>query len=225
VERGGGVTSSEGKTHPKRLFILDDEEIEALYGRPRFTGEDRAAVFTLSQGEKDALASFTQLHVQLAFLLQLGYFKTKQLFFSFQLSDVPDDVQYLIERYFPSAAQPTLRSLNKRTILKQRQRILELFQYRICTPADRQNLFARAGQAARISSKPVYVFREVLHYLSDHRLVSPGYTVLQQHIVGKALTAEAHRLATILQTQLSSANVQHLTAYLLIPMASIPLPC
>jgi len=200
------VTSSEGKTHPKRLFILDDEEIEALYGRPRFTGEDRAAVFTLSQGEKDALASFTQLHVQLAFLLQLGYFKTKQLFFSFQLSDVPDDVQYLIERYFPSAAQPTLRSLNKRTILKQRQRILELFQYRICTPADRQNLFARAGQAARISSKPVYVFREVLHYLSDHRLVSPGYTVLQQHIVGKALTAEAHRLATILQTQLSSAE-------------------
>ena len=32
---------------PKRLHILDDEEIEALYGRPCLSGDERANVFTL----------------------------------------------------------------------------------------------------------------------------------------------------------------------------------
>jgi hypothetical protein len=46
---------------PKRLHILDDEEIEALYGRPCLSGDDRTNVFTLTQPEKDILASFTHL--------------------------------------------------------------------------------------------------------------------------------------------------------------------
>jgi len=56
-------------TPPKRLHILDDEEIEALYGRPCFTGDERTDVFTLTQPEKDRLASFTHLPIQLSFFL------------------------------------------------------------------------------------------------------------------------------------------------------------
>ena len=202
------LQASKGKT-PKRLYILDDEEIEALYARPCFTEDERTHAFTLTQSEKDLLASFTGTHVQLYFILQLGYFKAKQLFFTFTFQDVADDVTHLLQRYFPDAprvprgARPKLRLLNKRTILKQRQRILELFHYRLCTPTDRGRLFLRAQQVARISSKPVYVFRELLHYLTEQRIVSPGYTVLQEEIVGKALTAEAKRLTTMLQTQMS----------------------
>ncbi len=189
---------------PKRLHILDNEEIEALYGRPCFTVDDRTNVFTLTQPEKDLLASFTHIPIQLYFLLQLGYFKAKQMFFTFTFDDVVEDVTYLLERYFPETPLPELRILNKRTILKQRQRILELFGYRLCTPTDRQDLFLRAQQAARISSKPIYVLRELLHYLTEHRLVKPGYTLLQEELVGKALTAEVKRLATMLHTLLSS---------------------
>lgn len=208
------VSNSNSKA-PKRLYILDDEEIEALYARPRFTEDDRTHAFMLTQSERDLTASFSPVHIQLYFILQLGYFKAKQLFFSFTFHDVVDDVMHLLQRYFPEglegaegpigqhAPRPNLRSPNKRTILKQRQRILELFQYRLCTPTDRQNLFLRAQQAARISSKPIYVFREILHYLTEKRIVSPGYTVLQEEIVGKALTAETKRLTTMLQTKLS----------------------
>src|SRR6266700_5254828 len=88
-------------TPPKRLHILDDEEIEALYGRPCFTGDERTDVFTLTQPEKDLLASFTHTPIQLYFLLQLGYFKAKQMFFTFAFDDVGEDVTYLLERYFP----------------------------------------------------------------------------------------------------------------------------
>ncbi len=117
-----------------------------------------------------------------------------------RLSDVPHGPDGPGGQHGP---RPKLRPLNKRTILKQRQRILELFQYRLCTPTDRQRLFLRAQQAARISSKPVCVFRQLLHYLTQQRIVSPGYTMLQEEIVGKALTAETKRLTTMLQTKLS----------------------
>src|SRR5260370_33954999 len=126
------------------------------------------------------------------------------MFFTFTFDDVGEDVTYLLERYFPETPLLELRMVNKRTILKQRKRILELFGYRICTLTDRQHLFLRAQQAAQISSKPIYVLRELLHYLTEQRLVKPGYTLLEEELVGKALTAEVKRLATMLHTLLPS---------------------
>jgi hypothetical protein len=208
------MTNPDVTPPPKRLHILDDEEIEALYGRPCLSGDDRTNVFTLTQPEKDLLASFPHLPIQLYFLLQLGYFKAKQLFFTFTFDDVVEDVTYLLERYFPETPLPELRMLNKRTILKQRHRILKLFGYRLCTPTDRHDLFLRAQQAARISSKPIYVLRELLHYLSGQRLVKPGYTFLQEELIGRALTAEVKRLATMLHTLLSSEECVALNALL-----------
>jgi len=208
------MTRTDGTTPPKRLHILNDEEIEALYGRPCLTGDEQFDVFTLTQPEKDLLASFTQVPLQVYFLLQLGYFKAKQLFFPFTFDDVGEDVTYLIERYFPETLRSELRMPNKRTILKQRQQILKLFGYRLCTPTDRQNLFLRAQHAARISSKPIYILRELLHFLTEQRLVKPGYTFLQEELVGKAITAEGKRLATMLHTLLSSEERLALDALL-----------
>jgi len=208
------MTSPDVTPPPKRLHILNNEEIEALYGRPCLSGEDRTNVFTLTQPEKDLLASFTQIPIQLYFLLQLGYFKAKQLFFTFTFDDVVEDVTYLLERYFPATPRPDLRMPNKRTILKQRHRILKLFGYRLCTLTDRHNLFLQAKQAARISSKPIYILRELLHYLAEQRLVKPGYTFLQEELVGKAITAERERLATMLHTLLTSEECLALDALL-----------
>jgi len=42
-------------TSPKRLRILGDDEIEALYGRPRFTDDERREYFSLSATEKAIL--------------------------------------------------------------------------------------------------------------------------------------------------------------------------
>jgi len=108
------MTSPDVTTPSKRLHILGDEEIEALYGRPCFTLDDRTHMFTLTQSEKDLLASFTHVHIQLYFLLQLGYFKAKQMFFTFPLDDVVEDVTYLLARYFPDTPLSELRTLNKR---------------------------------------------------------------------------------------------------------------
>jgi hypothetical protein len=51
---------------------------------------------------------------------------------------------------------------------------------------------------ATVCGKPVYVFRELMHSLSEQRIVAPGYSTMQD-IVGGALTYEQRRLAGIAQ--------------------------
>jgi len=120
---------------PRRLRILEDEEIEVLYGIPRFTPEERLQYFTLSLREKAALEQIPTIKTRLFFLLQLGYFKARHQFFVFSLSRPDDgeqpasppdvDAASLRERYFPDFELGE-QAINKRTRLKNQRLILEL---------------------------------------------------------------------------------------------------
>jgi hypothetical protein len=192
-------------TTPKRLRILGDEEIDALYGRPHFTPDERQEYFAFAPLELAALEQFRSLPARLYCMLQLGYFKARQQFFVFNLREVDDDVRYLQERYFAPTRFHAVE-VAKVTRLKQQRVILTLCHYRYCDAAARQHLATKAQQAARVCAKPVYVFRELWQYLTTQRLVAPGYTVLQE-LIGHALTAEQQRLNTVVRTQLQSADI------------------
>src|SRR3954468_6626959 len=121
----------------KRLRILSDEEIEALYGRPHFTPEEQQQYFTLAPAEKELVQEFRSVPSQVYFMLQLGYFKAKALFFNFAFAEVKDDLQSLLAHYFPQTSIDELRPLNKRTNLRQRHLILTLCGYHSCGAAER----------------------------------------------------------------------------------------
>ena len=57
----------------------------------------------------------------------------------------------------------------------------------------------RALQAAAVCGKPVYVFRELMHYLAAEHVAAPGYSTMQD-IVGRALVQEQRRLAGIVDS-------------------------
>jgi TnpA family transposase len=143
---------------------------------------------------------------QAYFVLQLGYFKAKALFFTFDLHEVEDDLQSIMASHFPQKAITASRPIDKSTRLKQQRVILALCQYRSCGREQRQHLEAKARQVAMVCAKPVYVFRELLHYLTEHRLVLPGYSFMQD-TVGKALTWEQHRLTRLVQQHLAPADI------------------
>lgn len=84
----------------KRLGILSDEELEAIYNIPHFTSDERCTYFSLSQPEKDLLDLLRSVKSQAYFVLQLGYFKAKQRFFSFDLQEVLEDLQYVLNHCF-----------------------------------------------------------------------------------------------------------------------------
>ena len=65
----------------------------------------------------------------------------------------------------------------------------------------------KAQQMAQISSRPIYVFRELMVYLTRQRLIAPGYTVMQE-MIGDVLQREKERL--IAKSQLTEAAVKAL---------------
>jgi Domain of unknown function (DUF4158) len=198
-------------TH-KRLRILGDDEIEALYGRPRFTDDERLEYFLLSATERAVLEQLHSTKSRIYCILQIGYFKARRMFFVFDLQEVMEDTRYIQEQYFPGF-QFTEFDITKVTRLRQQRLILELYHYRNCGVEERQNLETKAQQAARVDSKPVYVFRELMHYMAAQRIVAPGYSFLQE-TVGKALTYEQNRLTTILRRYLGPSETHALQVLL-----------
>lgn len=197
----------------KRLRILSQTEIKMLYGRPRFTNDEQIEYFTLSQAEKALLRDLRAENTQCYFILQLGYFKAKRMFFTFDFHEVKDDVQYILEQYFPHTKFDALSTVNKRTTLRHRATILALYKYRICDVEERQKLTFKAQHEATVCSKPVYIFRQLLDYLGEQRIVLPGYSSMQD-IVGNALTYEQNRLRTAVGEQLKDNDISALKALL-----------
>ena len=196
----------------RRLRILSDEEIDALYSLPRFGDDERLEYFSLSPTEKTTLDQLHSIKSRIYFILQLGYFKSHHLFFVFGLPEVEADARYIQEQYYPSFQLTDLR-ITHVTRLKQQKLILELFNYQICDAEHRQALSEKACRAAKVSSQPIYVFRDLMHYLEDQRLVMPGYTSMQD-LIGQALSQEQERLATILSQYLSSSDKENLNQLL-----------
>src|SRR4051812_24584852 len=86
----------------KRLHILGAEELDALYGLPRFTPEERQEYFALSPTDLAALAPLHSLKSRLYGILQLGYFRARHQCFVFGLPEVEEDARSLEALYFPT---------------------------------------------------------------------------------------------------------------------------
>ena len=197
----------------KRLGILGDDELETIYGRPFFTHEDRCNYFFLSTPEKETLQVLRSIKSQAYFVLQLGYFKAKHRFFTFDLFEVEEDLQYILKKHFANSIITDLNSIKKLTKLKHQKLILELTNYVSCNKKERQQLEVKARIAATVYGKPIYIFREIIDYLSEQHIVTPGYRFMQD-IVGKAITYEQNRLIIIIQNNLETADIEALNQLL-----------
>jgi len=130
------------------------------------------------------------------------------MFFTFNLHEVRDDIRFIRNRYFPDF-QDAEPDITKVTRLKQQHTILKLGNYRGWNSKEQSKLEARARQAATVCSKPIYVFRELMHYLAERRVVAPGYSILQ-NTVGGALAYEQRRLAATANSQADQSSKEAL---------------
>ena len=202
--------SSDTDSH--RLTILTREEIDDLYGLPRFTDDDRRLFFELSPAERAAVDART-ISVATYLALELGYFKAKRQFFTFERADVIDDLRYLLAKQFPGSTVESVKAPSKPTHVVIQRTILDLFGYRHCDSAAQQALEDKACRTAMLSTQPLYILRESLQYLANERIVPPRYTTLQD-MVGRVVTYERNRVADLLALALTPAVKQALDALL-----------
>jgi hypothetical protein len=195
-------------TDSHRLSILTDAEIEDLYGLPRFTEDDRRLYFDLSPDEQKAAATYTPA-IAAHFVLQLGFCKARQLFIVYEEEDVRDDLNHIVKRHFPDMDLARVKTLSKPTRLAQQQAILELTRYRLCDSAEKLELERKAQRSARLSAQPIFILREVLHHLTQQRIVAPAYKTLQD-MVGRVVARERDRLSQLLTAKLTPPVRRHL---------------
>ena len=140
-------------TSSHRLNILTPEEIEDLYGLPQFTDDDRNLYFDLSPPERSAVdARTTSVGVYLA--LELGYFKAKRQFFTFDQDAVVDDLRYLLGQYFPGQTIESIKAPSRPTRGAIQQAVLDLFSYRVCDSIAKTELEQKAQRIAALSTQP-----------------------------------------------------------------------
>jgi hypothetical protein len=124
-----------------RLNILGDDEIEALFGLPRFTHDERVQYFTLAPTETAVLEQLRSVASRIYFILQLGYFKARRMFFVFSLPEVEEDARYIQEQYFPNFLLTTL-AITKTTRCNPCKSLPEVIRIKISCKSGCKNIEA-----------------------------------------------------------------------------------
>ena len=199
-------------TASHRLSILTRAEIDELYALPRFTDEDRHTYFELGNAEQQLVRART-LPVALHLVLQLGYFKARFQFFSYDVPDVAEDMRYILARHFPDADRTTVAVPSAPTRRALQQSILDLFGFRMCEGTAKADLEKRAQRLARLSTQPGFILRECLQYLKHERIVAPAYSYLQD-MTGRVVAAERQRVSALLERALTKSIARQLGAML-----------
>jgi hypothetical protein len=95
------------------------------------------------------------------------------------------------------------------TLFKHRRTIAKLYDYQFCGRRERSLIEKIARNSAKVSSKPNFIFREIIHFLEAKRVILPGYS-FPQDIISQSLINEEQRLNAILQNNLTSADIKKL---------------
>ncbi len=187
----------------KNLNILTDAEKRALYDLPDFDEFQRAEYFSLTAQELALALQRNSESAQILCLLQLGYFKAKQAFFTFTLLEAPEeDVDFLIVRYFPDRSF-TPKPIRPAEHFAQRKEIVKLFGYRQWSESSKPQLAERAAQLVLRDVTTAFIVTELLAVLKREKQIRPRYTTLQA-IISKALKDERQRLGGLIEGALDN---------------------
>ena len=201
----------------KRLKILDEDEVKLMYDRPIFSEDERDIFFDFSKSEIKLITELRSLDVKINFILQMVYFKVKHRFFSFELKEVLEDIEFIVNKYFKDKhiSVNKISDVTKKSRLENQRKILNLFKYKYFGKEERIILEQKANISAKIYAKPVYIFRDLCLFLEDNRIIAPGYSYIQD-LIGNTLDLEEHRLNEILEKNTDKKFIEELDSLLLL---------
>ena len=188
----------EAKIYDKRLSLLSISEKNIIYNIPNFNQRERKFYFDLKEIDKDFIFNkLSGLNSKIQFILQLGYFKATFRFFNFNFCDVSDDIQYILQKHFPKHSINNIeKKCTKKTILKHRTIILKLFSYRLASKKDNKDILNRAKSIVSIYTNLKYIFKEIVRFTNDNKIVLPAYSTIQK-IISKVIISFEIELDTL----------------------------
>ncbi len=187
-------------TKIEHLNLFSESEKFALYGFPDFNQQQRKEYFHFSNEELGVINRSKQTHVNVYCALQIGYFKAKKLFFTISFEDISEDLEFVMQRHFPSK-NLLKNSITKYEYYSQQQAIAQLFGYQLWSKKFLPTLDERANIIIKRDISPNFIARKLIDFLEEIKIIKPAYTPLQI-IISNTLSNERNRIAKILNTSL-----------------------
>ena len=188
---------------PRRLKVLSNAEIDNLYSLPVFDHSDREDYFSMDENVKKFVFGLRKFESRVYFILLLGYFRAKPLIHNFSATDVSEELNYVLNKYFNDKKLSKFNLPDKFRI-RLMNRLLEHVGFDRYKPSKHKNdLETRLIHVVKISVDPRYLFDECIAYFGQNRIVLPGYTTILD-VISKVIKSEQVRINKILRTQLKS---------------------
>jgi len=181
----------------EHINLLTDAEVADLYSRPQFTELERTYYFTLTELEHLLIEKYTHLKSKLYFILQFGYFKATQQFYSFPIEDAKDDIAFIVQHCLSAGKKEIDGTLWKEVYRRQKQDILNHFGYKEWSPDFKPVTVAHLNQLIRIYPKGNDTLRELLVYFEHQKITIPSYRTIQD-LFTEVFTMERNRLNAIM---------------------------
>ena len=197
-------------SNQQRLAILTQSEIQDYFGLPRLTLEEREHYFTLSDTDHQMLQQGWSIHTKVNFILTLGYFKSRRMFYSYTLEDVSTDISYILANHFPEHPVVCIRILGKTTRVQLQNLVCQYLNYQRYDSVVAEQLAELTARVVKRSAKPVFILRTLLSHLAKKQVITPAYSTFQD-LIGRCLSDERKRVCKQLEANLEPAVKEELT--------------
>ncbi len=185
----------------KRITLLTMGEIKAIYDYPTFSDDEQQCHFYLSKQELAITKKLSTIESKVYFVLLLGYFKARTIFYKISFRKSHRDITYIKKFIFSdNISTAELPNINIRTTNRIKNKIYKLFN--IGTETKQNKLICKKiGDLAKYNIVPANIFKDLLSYMQDSNIPMPAYATIQT-LIGEALSKEERRLTNIIDEHL-----------------------
>ena len=186
--------------------ILNQNDINTFETPPKFNIEERNHFFHLSEWEHELVESFRTPTNKVGFILQLGYFKATNKFFSTR-NFHQVDIEFVANRFNVQMDTIVLSEYIKTTFERHKETILNHLGFRKFNRQAKKLLIKEALALCSKQIKPRLMFINLIEFLRNQKTEIPNYHTFAE-IITNTLRDFEKTLIDSIETNLSSKEKQ-----------------
>ncbi len=183
------------------IKILSPRNIKLFDNPPALTGEQRKQMFTTQTWVLKLLETFTNPTNKIGFVLQLGYFRAVNKFYTSKKYH-QRDIEFIARNLKIDLNEIFITEYKDRTSLRHQEIILEKIGFKKFTPEIKQGLITEAELQTSRQQKTRLIFMSLVDFLQTKKIQVLNYNMFAE-IITHSLKNYETRLLQIINDSLS----------------------
>lgn len=185
-------------THIK---ILSQQDVSYFEFPPQFNGDERKKFFVLSEWIKILINKFKTPTNKIGFILQFGYFKAVNRFFTAKKYN-QKDIEYIANKLNINFKEVDFTNYVRTTFERHQELILETLGFQKFNSEIKTLLTKESLRLCQIHLKPKFIFMSLIDFLKSKKIQIPSYNALSE-IITESLRNYEKRILQLINDKLS----------------------